>query len=127
MADVAVVTFFPHPQTRIGTEALTRALLAARSRRSRPDAPVSPELRFVVSPVPGAPEIRALYSDRAQAWIEDWVSPARDADGTAVFDDLEDIVQVVSYQEHIATSDSVLDVAAPADLENRRRLDRRSG
>jgi MinD-like ATPase involved in chromosome partitioning or flagellar assembly len=117
VADLAVVTFYPHPQARLGTAALTRALLAAHSRRSTPESPVSPEVRFVVSPVPATTEIRALYADRAQEWIREWLSPARTAGGERPFEALDDIVQVVSYQEAVAGSDSAFAVSAISDYE----------
>jgi hypothetical protein len=60
VADINIVAFYPHPQARVGTRALTRALLAAHSRRSTDEKPLSPEVRFVVSPVPATPEVRAL-------------------------------------------------------------------
>lgn len=117
VADINIVTFYPHPQTRAGTRALARALLAARSRRSTEENPLTPEVRFVVSPVPAAPEVRALYSERAQKWVREWLAVARRADGERVFDALEDIIQVISYQETIATSDSVMDVTQTGDFD----------
>jgi MinD-like ATPase involved in chromosome partitioning or flagellar assembly len=117
VADINIVVFFPHPQARLGTRALTRALLAAHSRRSNREEPISPELRFVVSPVPAAPEIRDLYADRAQDWVQEWLAPARNPEGERVFDALEDIVQVVGYQESIATSDSVMRLPPAGDFE----------
>jgi cellulose biosynthesis protein BcsQ len=117
VADIAIVAFYPHPQARLGTQALTRALLAARSGRSTPQAPVSPEVRFVVSPVPAVPEIRALYAARAQDWVREWLSPARDATGAPPFEALDEFIQVVSYQEAIATSDSVFSLPPAKDCE----------
>jgi hypothetical protein len=117
VADINIVAFYPHPQARVGTRALTRALLAAHSRRSTEENPLSPEVRFVVSPVPATPAVRALYSDRAQEWVREWLAVARDADGEPVFNALEDIIQVVSYQETIATSDSVMGVTPTGDFD----------
>ncbi len=117
VADINIVAFYPHPQARLGTRALTRALLAAHSRRSTEEKPLSPEVRFVVSPVPATLEVRALYSDRAQEWVREWLAVARDADGEPVFDALEEIIQVVSYQEAIATSDSVMGVTTTSDFD----------
>lgn len=96
---------------------MTRALLAAHSRRSTEEKPLSPEVRFVVSPVPATLEVRALYSDRAQEWVREWLAVARDADGEPVFDALEEIIQVVSYQETIATSDSVMGMTPTGDFD----------
>lgn len=117
VADLAVVTFCPHPQARLGTGVLTRALLAARSRRSTPRSPVSPEIRFVVSPVPAAKQVRADYAARAQEWIKEWLSPARDAQGEPPFEALDELIQVVSYQEAIASSDSAFTIPAVTDCE----------
>lgn len=117
IADINIVAFYPHPQAQVGTRALVRALLAARSRRSTEEQIFSPEVRFVVSPVPATLEVRALYSDRAQEWIREWLAVARRADGGPVFDALEDIIQVVSYQEMIATSDSVMGVIPTGDFD----------
>ncbi|MGH9928375.1 MAG: P-loop ATPase, Sll1717 family [Pyrinomonadaceae bacterium] len=74
-------------------------------------------MRFVVSPVPATLEVRALYSERAQEWVREWLAVARDADGEPVFDALEEIIQVVSYQEAIATSDSVMNVTPTGDFD----------
>jgi MinD-like ATPase involved in chromosome partitioning or flagellar assembly len=117
VSDIAVVTFYPHPQARQGTRALTRALLGARTRRSRQDAPVSPEMRFIVSPVPAVPEVVTLYSDRAVGWIGEWLAPARDSAGEPVFEALEDIIQVVGYRESIATSDTAVGTGPSEEFE----------
>jgi cellulose biosynthesis protein BcsQ len=117
VADLAIVAFYPHPQARAGTEALTRALLASRSRRSTVERPISPEIRFMVSPVPTAPAVRERYEGIAQTWIEGWLEPARDEAGNPAFDSVEDVTQVVAYQEGIATSDSTLAIAPPQDYE----------
>jgi MinD-like ATPase involved in chromosome partitioning or flagellar assembly len=117
VADINIVAFYPHPQARIGTRALTRALIAAHSQRSTTEKPITPELRFVISPVPATPDIRSLYAERAQKWIGEWLAAARDTNGERVFNALEDIIQVVSYQETIATSDSVMSVDQTSDFD----------
>lgn len=117
VADLAVVAFYPHPQARLGTQALTAALLAARSRRSTPAAPVTPEIRFVISPVPATEEIRADYAQRAQTWVREWFAAGRGAGDAPIYEALEDIIQVVSYQEAIAASDSVFALPPLADCE----------
>lgn len=108
VSDINVITFYPHPQTKTGTRALTRALLAARSRRSTANSKITPEVRFIVSPVPSTPEVRELYAERAQDWIGDWLSVARNGAGNPAFEALEDIIQVISYKESLAASDSVM-------------------
>ncbi|QHC29522.1 tyrosine-protein kinase family protein [Streptomyces sp. HF10] len=116
VSDVNVIAFYPHPQARAGTGALTRALLAAKSRRSLTDNPCTPEIRFVVSPVPATPEVRELYAERAQNWIREWLSVARNTTGGPAFDALEEIVQVIGYQEPLAASDSVMRIQAADDF-----------
>ncbi|WP_175084726.1 KGGVGR-motif variant AAA ATPase [Candidatus Frankia nodulisporulans] len=103
LADLAVVTFFPHPQSRVGTGALTRALLAARSERA-----YTPEPRFLVSPVPGAgsPETRRRYEDRAATWISEWLAPAVLTDGQPAFPDVDELLHVVGYSEDMASTDA---------------------
>lgn len=116
VSDVNVIAFYPHPQARAGTRALTRALLAAKSRRSSEGNPCTPEVRFVISPVPTTPEVRELYAERAQDWIREWLSVARNTAGGPAFDALEEIVQVIGYQETLAVSDSVMRVQGTDDF-----------
>ncbi|WP_369137068.1 ParA family protein [Modestobacter versicolor] len=110
VADIAVVTMFPHPQARVGTAALTRALLGARSnRRDATDTDFTPEPRFLISPVPGlsSPELKKHFEDRSVEWVREWLAPARDDQGEKVFDDVEELVHVVGYSEEVAASDYV--------------------
>ncbi|MEU5111524.1 hypothetical protein AB0G64_08495 [Streptomyces longwoodensis] len=116
VSDLNVIAFYPHPQARAGTGALTRALLAAKSRRSLAGHPCTPEVRFVVSPVPATPEVRHLYAERAQDWIREWLSVARNTAGGPAFDALEEIVQVIGYQEPLAASDSVMRIQVADDF-----------
>ncbi|MER7849316.1 hypothetical protein ABTZ03_35880 [Kitasatospora sp. NPDC096077] len=116
VSDINIIAFYPHPQARAGTRALTRALLAARSRRSEEGSLCTPEVRFVVSPVPATPEVRGLYSERAQEWIREWLSVARNTAGGPAFEALEEIVQVISYQEALAVSDSVMRIQGADDF-----------
>nr|WP_239096805.1 hypothetical protein [Streptomyces sp. SID11385] len=110
VSDINVIAFYPHPQAKAGTRALTRALLAAKSWRGDPEQPCTPEVRFIVSPVPAAPELRARYEERAQNWVGEWLSVARTEEGGPAFEALDEIIQVVSYQEVLAVSDSVMRV-----------------
>lgn len=108
LADMAVIAFLPHPQARAGTQLLTRALLGARSARVGIDGSrFTPEPRFVVSPVAPSEENYARAERRAIEWISEWLAPARDAEGGKPFDDLEEIIQVIGYNEEVAASDSV--------------------
>ncbi|ROQ65863.1 CobQ/CobB/MinD/ParA family nucleotide binding protein [Streptomyces sp. 840.1] len=116
VSDINVIAFYPHPQAKAGTRALTRALLAANSRRSVEGKPCTPEIRFLVSPVPATPEVRALYAERAQEWIKDWLSVARNTAGGPAFEALEEITQVIGYQETLAVSDSVMRVQGAEDF-----------
>ncbi|MFD3547369.1 KGGVGR-motif variant AAA ATPase [Streptomyces sp. NPDC058655] len=116
VSDINVIAFYPHPQARAGTRALTRALLAARSRRSTEETSCTPEVRFIVSPVPATPEVRELYAERAQEWIREWLSVARNGSGGPAFEALEEIVQVIGYQETLAVSDSVMRVQSADDF-----------
>ena len=107
LADLAIVVFFPHPQTQKGTGALVRALLAAHTRREQP---LTPEPRFLVSPIPAskAPEVVQRYKNRSLEWISDWLSQ-RDTEQpneTAVV--ASEITHFIPYREEIATSDRIL-------------------
>ncbi|WP_411070851.1 tyrosine-protein kinase family protein [Streptomyces sp. cmx-4-25] len=116
VSDINVVAFYPHPQAKAGTRALTRALLAAKSRRSTQENPCTPEIRFIASPVPATPEVREMYTERAQEWIREWLSVAQNTAGGAAFEALEEIVQVIGYQETLAVSDSVMRVQGSDDF-----------
>ncbi len=105
LSDISIIVFFPHPQARTGTEALVKALLAARTRRD-----YTPEIRFLVSPIPPskAPEVVRRYEHRAVEWISDWLSPWKNSPFQNE-DILEtDITHFVPYLEVIATSDQIL-------------------
>jgi MinD-like ATPase involved in chromosome partitioning or flagellar assembly len=117
IADLAIVVFYPHPQSRLGTAALTRALLTANTRRSTTEAPMTPEVRFVVSPVPAARELRQIYAQRAESWVGKWLEPARTPSGEPAFPSVDELIQVVSYQEGIATTDSAMAGPPVADYE----------
>ncbi len=112
LADLAFIVFFPHPQTKTGTGALVRALLAARTRRSTPERPLAPEPRFVVSPIPATkvPEVVQRYKHRAAEWIDDWLSgedgvvPARWTESA-----IKEVTEFIPYQEVLATSDSIFE------------------
>jgi hypothetical protein len=117
IADVAVIAFYPHAQSYRGTRALTRALLGARSMRSTREHPLSPEIRFLVSPVPASAQVRAQYEEKAQQQIREWLSPARNTQGQPGFEALDDIVQVVTYQESVAASGSAMAIEVPQDYE----------
>lgn len=106
VADLAIITFLPHPQAKVGTGLLTRALLTARTDRESNRQAFTPEPRFVISPVAPSEDNFARAQQRAIDWIGDWLAPARDEDGAKPFDDIEEIVHVVGYNEEVAASDS---------------------
>ncbi|MFH0901927.1 MAG: ParA family protein [Pseudomonadota bacterium] len=106
LSDVAVITFFPHPQARRGTGELVRALLASTTLREAQGRKLTPMPRFLVSPIPAskAPEVVQRYRHRAVEWVSDWLS---------VLDHRErlveaDLTHFVPYRESVATSDSIL-------------------
>ncbi len=107
LADIAVIVFFPHPQAKIGTEALVKALLASNTWRSQPEA-LTPEPRFLVSPIPAskAPEVIQRYQHRALEWVSDWLSVLDRTDSNQINE--SEITHFIPYQEAIATSDHTL-------------------
>ncbi len=107
LADMSVIVFFPHPQTENGTAALTRALLAARTCREFQGRELTPEPRFLVSPVPaGNPEISARYQNRAIEWVADWLSEVKNA-GLSFTE--SEITHSIPYRERIAASDKIFE------------------
>jgi len=108
LADMSIIVFFPHPQTEKGTASLTHALLTATTGRQLNQQSLTPEPRFLVSPLPASkfPEIMHRYQNRAIEWIADWLSVL--GPSHVRFTESE-ITHFVPYQEAIATSDRILD------------------
>ncbi|OXS32733.1 ParA family protein [Streptomyces sp. XY006] len=110
VSDMAVICFHPHAQARVGTEMLTRALMSATTRRSTADRALTPEPRFVVSPMP--PGISATrLAERARSWVEAWTAPAgsqREAQGLSA----EEITHMIPYNAEVAFADTVGDSRA---------------
>ncbi len=108
LADIAVVTYFPHPQAQSGTGALVRALLGSRTQRRINGHRLTPEPRFLVSPIPAsqAREVVDRYRNRSIEWMEEWLQAAPSSGLTS---DLEEITHFISYQEILATSDAILE------------------
>jgi MinD-like ATPase involved in chromosome partitioning or flagellar assembly len=106
LADLSVILFFPHPQTRMGTQEVVRALLSSRNQRSVNGHRLSPEPRFIVSPVPSSrlAEIASKYKNRAVEWISEWMSTA-DGHAADLATTISDIVHFISYKEDLAASD----------------------
>ncbi|MFH9469042.1 tyrosine-protein kinase family protein [Streptomyces clavifer] len=105
VSDMAVVCFHPHSQARNGTELLTGALLNSTTRRQAP-LPLTPEPRFVVSPMPPGQSAPRL-ADRAKSWIDNWLEPFNDARHGAPVLTAEEITHVVSYNAEVSFSDTV--------------------
>ncbi|WP_250280073.1 ParA family protein, partial [Frankia sp. Cppng1_Ct_nod] len=112
LADLAVVAFFPHPQSLRGTSALVRALLNATTKRSAGHDRLTPAPSFLVSPIPvGDQESVERYEDRALDHISSWMGDFFLPGGAHAFDGarIADITNFVAYNEAVATSDSVAD------------------
>ncbi len=105
LADLAIVTFFPHPQAKEGTSALVKALFASNTRRQ--EYQLTPEPRFLVSPIPAskAPEVIERYQHRSLEWISNWFSVLSDQNNPIIE---SEITHFIPYLETIATSDQVL-------------------
>lgn len=71
---------------------------------------LTPEPRFIVSPVPAsqAREVIARYQHRAIEWIGDWISPLKERRSTLEGVQETDITHFILYREEIATSDKIL-------------------
>lgn len=109
LADLAIIVFFPHPQSEIGTKPLVRALLASKTKRDI-EKKLTPEPRFLVSPIPmsKAPEVIERYQNRSLDWINDWLSECNQkrTEGEQMI--ASEITQFIPYREAIATSDQTL-------------------
>ncbi|WP_228976922.1 ParA family protein [Streptomyces sp. DH12] len=105
VSDMAVVCFHPHGQARPGTELLTKALLRSTTRRPARVA-LTPEPRFVVSPMPPGLSAARL-AERAKSWVEGWLEPFGTARGEARALSAEEITHVVPYNADVAFSDTV--------------------
>lgn len=107
VSDMAVICFFPHPQAQRGTELLVQSMLAARTRRSKQESPIAPELRFLVTPVPPGPSAVAVR-DRALLWIDTWlerVQARRPSDLGSL--QANELTHVIPYSSEAAFKDAV--------------------
>ncbi|WP_346071172.1 ParA family protein [Streptomyces cheonanensis] len=105
VSDMAVVCFHPHGQARAGTELLTRALLRSTTRR-RTQIELTPEPRFVVSPMPPGLSAARL-ADRAKGWVDEWLEPFNSARAEAPGLTADEITHVVPYNAAVSFSDTV--------------------
>jgi cellulose biosynthesis protein BcsQ len=103
---LAIIVFFPHPQAREGTGLLASALASARTSRFIEGIPLTPEPRFLASPVPGG-ESFEKYSRRAKEWVAEWLQPLNQKrPGKPPILDF-DVTHVVPYREAFANTDQV--------------------
>jgi len=101
--DVSIIFFYPHPQTKNGFDLLTQAILARKNMRG-----FTPELRFVISPIPPSDKGR-LYK-KGLEWVHkvvDHISKMKKDMDSFSFTS-EDITHEIRYQERIAFSDKLL-------------------
>ena len=85
-------------------------VLQARTRREMREQRLTPELRFLVSPVPASKESEMQrYRSRTLAWIADWLAPLADRRGAVAPPvDAEQMTHGVPYQKRIATAEGLL-------------------
>jgi len=109
LSDLAVIVFFPHPQAQHATREVVRALLASRTSRTVNNKRLTPEPRFLVSPIPSSriPEVSTRYRNRSGEWISNWLTESLPK-SPAFAEASADATHFIPYREEIATSDSVL-------------------
>ena len=103
VSDMVVVVFFPHPQSIQGTEALTKAVL--RSVTWRSGQRFTPELRFIISPVPPSRDgTEDYWEESAKGLIAPWLIDAnrRRKDHNRPQLDVDDLIAIVPYSEQTA-------------------------
>jgi cellulose biosynthesis protein BcsQ len=110
LSDLAIIAFFPHPQAQDGTRSLINGLLSSYTSRTNGNR-LTPEPRFIVSPIPSSPaaEVVERYRLRSADWIQDWLEPidGKRSGGESFGNNSEDLTHYVTYQEAIATSDAI--------------------
>jgi MinD-like ATPase involved in chromosome partitioning or flagellar assembly len=118
-ADLAIVVFFPHPQTLHGTTMLVNGLRHAVTyrdvaRNSDGNAyRLRPESRFIASPLP-AGESGERYRLRAADWVAQWLQEERsgtDDPEAAPYDQVagtvDEVLHGIAYSEALASMDSI--------------------
>jgi MinD-like ATPase involved in chromosome partitioning or flagellar assembly len=106
-SDLSVICLYPHPQTRRGTELLVKSLLRAKSRRSTETLTLTPEPRFVVSPIPAGPSATSVIA-RATEWIDEWMEDVNSSRAQTAPLRADELMHVISYSSEIAFRDVVL-------------------
>jgi len=105
-ADLAIIVFYPHSQSRLGTQLLVQGLQnAVTYRKHETDKNknpyyLAPEPRFIASPLP-AGEIRKLYQMRAREWVSEWMGFAPGATES------DEVLHSITYNEALAASDRI--------------------
>lgn len=103
-ADLAVITFFPHPQTKEAFHLLAKGILSHKNKRG-----YTPEMRFIISPVPPSDE-KDKYLQRGIEWINeigDTIRSRVTQNWNEVFTP-EEMTAVIRYNEDVAFSDKAL-------------------
>jgi MinD-like ATPase involved in chromosome partitioning or flagellar assembly len=107
VSDMAVICFFPHPQTMRGTELLVHSMLSTTTRRATQELSITPEIRFLVSPVPPGPSAESVR-DRAMLWIDSWLAEMQNRRGSAVGQlQGDELTHLISYSPETAFKDDV--------------------
>jgi len=107
-ADLAVVVFYPHTQSRRGTQLLAQGLQnAVTYRKEEKDGSgkpfcLAPEPRFIASPLP-AGEMGKIYKMRAGEWVSEWMG--LNSGGT----ESDEVLHSIPYNESLAASDVIDD------------------
>lgn len=116
VSDLAVICFFPHPQTRHATELVARSLFNANSRRTTEDLSITPEPRFLVCPVPPGPSAEVVR-DTAISWVDEWLSQVdyrRPAEVGQLVS--EKLIHTISYSPEMALADRLDDSSSLNDV-----------
>lgn len=103
VSDMVVVVFFPHPQSIMGTEALAKAVL--QSTTWRPGKEFTPELRFIVAPVPPSRDgTEGYWEELAKGLVAPWLVDAnrRRKSHNRPQLDVDDLISIVPYSEQTA-------------------------
>ncbi len=107
LADISIITFFPHPQARLGTQLLTQGLLASSTERKTAGQRLTPEPRFLISPLPNIPELINRYKEKSLQWIAEWMYSVS-SEREDLSSDENELTHFVRYRDDIASSNAIL-------------------